>query len=83
MADKFPFPVLVESEWNPALPSLKNKLTIYFQSKKSNGGDCRVQHEVSDGQRAIVWFKTEQGKFVLCNRVRPIKFLLIMLNMIL
>ncbi|XP_041928990.1 poly(ADP-ribose) polymerase family member 14-related sequence 1 isoform X2 [Alosa sapidissima] len=60
MDDNFTFPVLVEGEWNPALPNLRNKLTIYFQSKKSNGGDCWVQHDVSDGQRAIVSFKSEQ-----------------------
>lgn len=67
MADEFVFPVLVEGEWNPALPSLKNKLTIYFQSRKSNGGDCWVQHDAADGQRAIVWFKTEEGK--VCRAV--------------
>ncbi|XP_062390420.1 poly(ADP-ribose) polymerase family member 14-related sequence 1 isoform X2 [Sardina pilchardus] len=60
MDDDFTFPVLVEGEWDPALSNLKNKLTIYFQSKKSNGGDCCVQHDVSDGQRAVVSFKTEQ-----------------------
>lgn len=67
MDEKFSFPVLVEGEWNPALPNLKNKLTIYFQSKKSNGGDCHVQHHVSDGRKAVVWFKTEEGKVKFCN----------------
>ncbi|KAL2081153.1 hypothetical protein ACEWY4_023006 [Coilia grayii] len=60
MDDNFSFPVLVEGEWDPALPNLKNKLTIYFQSKKSNGSDCCVQHEICDGQKAVVWFKTEE-----------------------
>ena len=67
MDDNFSFPLLVEGQWNPCLPNLKNKLTIYFQSKKSNGGDCCVQHDVSDGQRAIVWFKTELGKLLCCG----------------
>ncbi|KAJ8252795.1 hypothetical protein GJAV_G00205670 [Gymnothorax javanicus] len=60
MDDSFPFPILVEGDWNPGLSKLKNKLTIYFQSKKSNGGECLVQDEASDGQTAVVRFKTEE-----------------------
>lgn len=61
MDDEFPYTLVVEGKWDPRTPKLKNKLTIYFQSKKSNGGDCVVQYEVSDGQRATVCFKTEGG----------------------
>ncbi|KAI5107509.1 poly [ADP-ribose] polymerase 14 [Silurus meridionalis] len=58
--EEFPFALIVEGKWDPKTPKLKNKLTIYFQSKKSNGGDCMVRFEVSDGNRAIVRFKTEE-----------------------
>ncbi|XP_047012139.1 poly(ADP-ribose) polymerase family member 14-related sequence 1 isoform X2 [Ictalurus punctatus] len=60
MDENFPFALIVEGKWDPRTPKLKNKLTIYFQSKKSNGGDCVVQYEVSDGQTATVCFKTEE-----------------------
>ncbi|XP_026789921.3 poly(ADP-ribose) polymerase family member 14-related sequence 1 isoform X1 [Pangasianodon hypophthalmus] len=60
MDEEFPFTLFVEGKWDPTTPKLKNKLTIYFQSKKSNGGDCVVQYEASDGQRATVRFKTEE-----------------------
>ncbi|KAM7391015.1 hypothetical protein PAMP_021733 [Pampus punctatissimus] len=54
-------PVTVEGDWTPAQSrTLKNKLQIYFQSrKKSNGGDCRV--ELQDGApRAAVHFRSEE-----------------------
>ncbi|KAK2850420.1 hypothetical protein Q7C36_009203 [Tachysurus vachellii] len=60
MDGEFPFALFVEGNWDPKTLKLKNKLTIYFQSKKSNGGDCVVEYEVSDGQRASVRFKTEE-----------------------
>ncbi|KAG5833574.1 hypothetical protein ANANG_G00277340 [Anguilla anguilla] len=60
MEDCFPFPLWVEGDWNPGTPKLKNKLNIYFQSRKSNGGDCLVEYEASDGQRAVVRFKTQE-----------------------
>ncbi|KAI1899401.1 hypothetical protein AGOR_G00061400 [Albula goreensis] len=62
MEDSFPFPIWVEGDWNPGIPKLKNKLNIYFQSKRSKGGDCLVQYEESDGQRAVVLFKTEEAR---------------------
>lgn len=62
MDEEFPFALVVEGKWDPKTPKLKNKLTIYFQSKKSNGGDCVVEYEVSDGQKARVRFKTEEGR---------------------
>ncbi|XP_051998367.1 LOW QUALITY PROTEIN: protein mono-ADP-ribosyltransferase PARP14-like [Xyrauchen texanus] len=60
MAEEFPYALFVEGEWDPETPKLKNKLNIYFQSKKSDGGDCEVEHDVSHGQRATVRFKTEE-----------------------
>ncbi|KAM7415528.1 hypothetical protein PAMA_017845 [Pampus argenteus] len=54
-------PVTVEGDWTPAQSkTLKNKLQIYFQSrKKSNGGDCWVETE--DGApRAAVHFRSEE-----------------------
>ncbi|KAJ8350478.1 hypothetical protein SKAU_G00256080 [Synaphobranchus kaupii] len=60
MEDHFPFPLWVEGDWDPGIPKLKNKLNIYFQSKKSKGDDCLVEYKSSDGQRAIVRFKTEE-----------------------
>lgn len=59
---EFPFALSVEGQWDPHTPKLKNKLVIYFQSKKSDGGDCEVEYRVSDGQRATVRFKTTEGK---------------------
>ncbi|XP_026865825.2 poly(ADP-ribose) polymerase family member 14-related sequence 1 [Electrophorus electricus] len=60
MAEEFPYALFVEGKWDPETPKLKNKLTIYFQSRKSNGGDCSVQYDASDLQRAIVRFKLEE-----------------------
>ncbi|KAJ8410632.1 hypothetical protein AAFF_G00195360 [Aldrovandia affinis] len=60
MEDCFPFPLWVEGDWNPGTTKLKNKLNIYFQSKKAKGGDCFVEYEASHGQRALVMFKTEE-----------------------
>lgn len=62
MAGEFPYALCVEGQWDPNTPKLKNKLIIYFQSKKSDGGDCEVEYGVSDGQTATVRFKTEEGK---------------------
>uniref|UniRef100_A0A671QFY6 PAR14-like first RRM domain-containing protein n=2 Tax=Sinocyclocheilus anshuiensis TaxID=1608454 RepID=A0A671QFY6_9TELE len=53
------YPIIVEGDWGPEhAKSVKNKLQIYFQSKKkSQGGDCVVQY--NDGSRsATILFKT-------------------------
>ncbi|XP_030579266.1 protein mono-ADP-ribosyltransferase PARP14-like isoform X2 [Archocentrus centrarchus] len=54
-------PVTVEGDWSPAqTKTLKNKLQIYFQSKKkSSGGDCRVEAE-EGALRAAVHFSSEE-----------------------
>lgn len=56
-------PVTVEGDWTPAqTKALKNKLHIYFQSKKkSSGGDCRVEAE-EGAPRAAVYFISPEGE---------------------
>ncbi|KAJ7990064.1 hypothetical protein DPEC_G00310970 [Dallia pectoralis] len=58
MAAAYAFILLVELNGNLKIPKLKNKLVKYFQSKKSNGGDCLVKYE--DGDEAEVRFKSEE-----------------------
>uniref|UniRef100_UPI0037E75BC7 protein mono-ADP-ribosyltransferase PARP14-like n=1 Tax=Semicossyphus pulcher TaxID=241346 RepID=UPI0037E75BC7 len=54
-------PVTVEGDWSPAqAKTVKNKLQLYFQSKKkSSGGDCRVEAE-EEAPRAAVYFRSEE-----------------------
>lgn len=55
--------LLVEIEENN-ISKLKIKLLRYFQSKKSNGGECDVDY--TDGARtAVLHFRREQGEFGL------------------
>ncbi|KAM7380823.1 hypothetical protein PAMP_004095 [Pampus punctatissimus] len=60
MADAYPYPLLVKLEENKT-PRLKNKLVIYFQSKKSNGGDCVVDYE-NGSRTAVVRFHREEDR---------------------
>uniref|UniRef100_A0A3P9Q382 PAR14 n=1 Tax=Poecilia reticulata TaxID=8081 RepID=A0A3P9Q382_POERE len=60
MAEEYAFPVLVELEESNT-PRLKNKLVKYFQSKKSNGGDCEVDYE-SGSQTALLRFRKEEDQ---------------------
>ncbi|XP_008334772.1 poly [ADP-ribose] polymerase 14-like [Cynoglossus semilaevis] len=56
-------PVIVEGDWGTSVTkTVKNKLHIYFQSrKKSGGGECRVEAE--DGaQRAAVFFESDEAR---------------------
>ncbi|XP_058644826.1 protein mono-ADP-ribosyltransferase PARP14 isoform X2 [Onychostoma macrolepis] len=57
MTDDY-YPLTVEGNWQTKnAKSLKNKLQIYFQSKKSQGGDCVVQY--NDGSNsATILFKS-------------------------
>lgn len=59
-ADAYAHGLLVEFEGNK-VPRLKTKLVKYFQSKKSRGGDCTVEHE-SGSRTAVLRFRTQQGK---------------------
>ncbi|KAK9969248.1 hypothetical protein ABG768_027441 [Culter alburnus] len=68
MAEEFPYALCVEGQWDPHTPKLKNKLIIYFQSKKSDGGDCLVEYGVSDGQTATVRFKAEEVRQRVLNK---------------
>lgn len=55
--------LLVEIEENN-ISRLKIKLLRYFQSKKSNGGECDVEY--ADGARtAVLRFRREEGEFVV------------------
>ncbi|XP_073711243.1 poly(ADP-ribose) polymerase family member 14-related sequence 1 isoform X2 [Misgurnus anguillicaudatus] len=59
MADEFPYVLLVEGQWDP---KLKNKITIYFQSKnKSGGGNCVVELD-TEGRKGTVRFKDEEAR---------------------
>ncbi|KAG7233895.1 hypothetical protein INR49_006457 [Caranx melampygus] len=60
MADAYSYRLLVELEENN-IPRLKNKLVKYFQSKKSNGGDCEVEYE-SGSRTATLRFRTEEDQ---------------------
>lgn len=58
--------LLLELEENN-ISRLKIKLLRYFQSKKSNGGECEVDY--TDGDRtAVLRFRREQGEFVSESR---------------
>uniref|UniRef100_A0A3Q3GMV8 Poly [ADP-ribose] polymerase n=1 Tax=Labrus bergylta TaxID=56723 RepID=A0A3Q3GMV8_9LABR len=54
-------PVIVEGVWSAAqTKTVKNKLQLYFQSKKkSGGGECRVEAE-EGALRAAVYFRVEE-----------------------
>ncbi|XP_023192513.1 poly [ADP-ribose] polymerase 14-like [Xiphophorus maculatus] len=60
MAEEYAFHVLVELEESNT-PRLKNKLVKYFQSKKSNGGDCEVDYE-SGSSTALLRFRREEDQ---------------------
>ncbi|XP_073730303.1 protein mono-ADP-ribosyltransferase PARP14 [Misgurnus anguillicaudatus] len=57
--DGYPYPIVVVGDWNREhAKTLKNKLQIYFQSKKkSQGGDCVVEID-QNSSTATVRFKS-------------------------
>ncbi|XP_039902752.1 protein mono-ADP-ribosyltransferase PARP14-like isoform X3 [Simochromis diagramma] len=63
-------PVTVEGDWTPAqTKALKNKLHIYFQSKKkSSGGDCRVEAEEGAPRAAVYFSSPEVRERVLARK---------------
>lgn len=65
MAGRHSFALLAEFEEND-IPRLKNTLTKYFQSKKSCGGECEVDHDSGSG-RAVVRFLKQEGKRRRCR----------------
>ncbi|KAL6101260.1 parp14 [Pungitius sinensis] len=60
MADGFAYALRVELGEND-VPRLKNKLVKYFQSKKSRGGECEVEHE-SGARTALLRFLREEDQ---------------------
>lgn len=65
MAGRHSFALLAEFEEND-IPRLKNTLIKYFQSKKSCGGECEVDHDSGSG-RAVVRFLKQEGKRRRCG----------------
>jgi len=57
------YPLTVEGDWGTEnAKSVKNKLLIYFQSKKkSHGGDCDVQYN-GESNSATILFKSSDSK---------------------
>lgn len=60
MEGAYSYPLLAKLEQNN-VPRLKIKLIKYFQSKKSNGGDCEVDYE-NGSWTAVLRFRKEEGK---------------------
>ncbi|XP_040913508.1 poly(ADP-ribose) polymerase family member 14-related sequence 1 [Toxotes jaculatrix] len=58
MAGAYSYPLLVELEQTDT-QRLKTKLVKYFQSKKSNGGDCEVEYE-NGSRTALLRFRSEK-----------------------
>ncbi|XP_072253975.1 poly(ADP-ribose) polymerase family member 14-related sequence 1 isoform X3 [Leuresthes tenuis] len=67
MANAYSFTLFVEFEENN-IPRLKNKLVKYFQSKKSNGGDCEVDYESGSGTAVLRFLREEDQKNVLAKK---------------
>ncbi|KAM8857669.1 poly(ADP-ribose) polymerase family member 14-related sequence 1 [Synchiropus picturatus] len=59
-ADPYSLRLLVELEENN-IAKLKTKLVKYFQSKKSNGGDCEVDYDNGSGT-AVLRFRSEKDR---------------------
>uniref|UniRef100_A0A8C1WAV4 Poly [ADP-ribose] polymerase n=1 Tax=Cyprinus carpio TaxID=7962 RepID=A0A8C1WAV4_CYPCA len=55
--DEYPYPIIVEGNWeSEQAKSVKNKLQIYFQSKKkSQGGDCAVKCDDKSNSATILF----------------------------
>uniref|UniRef100_A0A671M3P1 PAR14-like first RRM domain-containing protein n=1 Tax=Sinocyclocheilus anshuiensis TaxID=1608454 RepID=A0A671M3P1_9TELE len=61
--EDYPYPITAEGDWQPEhAKSVKNKLQIYFQSKKkSQGGDCVVQYD-DKSNSATILFKSSDSR---------------------
>lgn len=71
MADAYSYGLLVELEENN-IPKLKNKLVKYFQSKKSNGGDCEVDYEIGNTTATLRFRREEDRQNVLAKETHQI-----------
>ncbi|KAA0703895.1 Poly [ADP-ribose] polymerase 14 [Triplophysa tibetana] len=65
--EEYPYPIAVEGEWSPEqAKSLKNKLQIYFQSKKkSQGGDCVVRFNENTSAVTVLFKSSDTRDNVL------------------
>ncbi|XP_034416748.1 poly(ADP-ribose) polymerase family member 14-related sequence 1 isoform X2 [Cyclopterus lumpus] len=71
MADAYLYALRVELEENNK-PRLKNKLVKYFQSKKSNGGDCEVEYETGSRTAVLRFRREEDRQHVLRKKMHQI-----------
>ncbi|KAM6934529.1 poly(ADP-ribose) polymerase family member 14-related sequence 1 [Xenentodon cancila] len=71
MAGAYSYPLLVELE-ESNVPKLKNKLVKYFQSKKSNGGDCEVEYETGGSTAVLRFCREEDQRNVLAKAAHQI-----------
>ncbi|XP_074514233.1 poly(ADP-ribose) polymerase family member 14-related sequence 1 [Sebastes fasciatus] len=72
MAVAYSYVLLVELEENN-VSRLKNKLVKYFQSKKSNGGDCEVEYEPGSRTALLRFRREEDQKKVLVKEGHQIR----------
>ncbi|XP_075904598.1 poly(ADP-ribose) polymerase family member 14-related sequence 1 isoform X2 [Nelusetta ayraudi] len=71
MAGRHEFALLAEFEEND-VPRLRNTLTKYFQSKKSCGGECEVDHDSGSGKAVVRFRKQEDQRRVLAKESHQI-----------
>ncbi|XP_040056587.2 poly(ADP-ribose) polymerase family member 14-related sequence 1 [Gasterosteus aculeatus] len=72
MADGFAYALRVELGENDT-PRLKNKLVKYFQSKKSHGGECEVEHERGARTALLRFLREEDQRNVLGKETHEIQ----------
>lgn len=71
MAGRHSFALLAEFEEND-IPRLRNTLIKYFQSKKSCGGDCEVEHDGGSGKAVVRFLRQEDQRRVLAKESHQI-----------
>ncbi|XP_016410796.1 poly [ADP-ribose] polymerase 14-like isoform X2 [Sinocyclocheilus rhinocerous] len=71
--DEYPYPIIVEGNWeSEQAKSVKNKLQIYFQSKKkSQGGDCAVKYD-DKSNSATILFKSSDIRDAVLSKAEHI-----------
>uniref|UniRef100_A0A672S1M7 PAR14-like first RRM domain-containing protein n=1 Tax=Sinocyclocheilus grahami TaxID=75366 RepID=A0A672S1M7_SINGR len=71
--DDYPYPITAEGDWRPEhAKSVKNKLQIYFQSKKkSQGGDCIMQYD-DKCNFATILFKSSDSRDGVLSKAKHI-----------
>ncbi|XP_056145432.1 poly(ADP-ribose) polymerase family member 14-related sequence 1 [Lampris incognitus] len=71
MDNAYRYALIVELDKND-IPKLKNKLVKYFQSRKSNGGDCQVEYENHSGTAAVRFRSDEVRRRVLEKKTHEV-----------